>query len=142
MRTRAGTVEQNIAKYLPDPPVFSSYEPKTQIIQGEAGYWLHGLETSGRHPMYIALLLYSVGQALVLPHRLAGPSYLVAFAILVVFRVHAEERMMIEQFGDESWRRSPQLNVLLPACGDENMPGEQALHATAPREFQLHWIRS
>jgi protein-S-isoprenylcysteine O-methyltransferase Ste14 len=32
---------------------------------------------------------------------IAGPSYLVAFAILVVFRVHAEERMMLEQFGDE-----------------------------------------
>jgi protein-S-isoprenylcysteine O-methyltransferase Ste14 len=45
--------------------------------------------------------LYSVGQTLVLPNWVAGPSYLVAFAILFVFRVHAEERMMLEQFSDE-----------------------------------------
>jgi protein-S-isoprenylcysteine O-methyltransferase Ste14 len=68
----------------------------------------HGVYRRIRHPMYIALLLmyialllYSVGQTLVLPNWVAGPSYLVAFAILVVFRVHAEERMMLEQFGDE-----------------------------------------
>jgi hypothetical protein len=29
---------------------------------------------------------------------------------------------MIEQFGDESWRRWPQLNVLLPACGLDPIP--------------------
>jgi protein-S-isoprenylcysteine O-methyltransferase Ste14 len=61
----------------------------------------HGVYRRIRHPMYTALLLYSVGQTLVLPNWVAGPSYLVAFAILVVFRVHAEERMMLEQFGDE-----------------------------------------
>ena len=61
----------------------------------------HGVYRRIRHPMYIALLLYSVGQTLVLPNWVAGPSYLVAFAILFVFRVHAEERMMLEQFGDE-----------------------------------------
>jgi protein-S-isoprenylcysteine O-methyltransferase Ste14 len=66
----------------------------------------HRLITNGvyrriRHPMYAALLLYSVGQALVIPNWVAGPSYLVAFAILFVFRVQAEERMMLEQFGDD-----------------------------------------
>jgi protein-S-isoprenylcysteine O-methyltransferase Ste14 len=61
----------------------------------------HGVYRRIRHPMYAALLLYSVGQALVIPNWVAGPSYLVAFAILFVFRVHAEERMMLEQFGDD-----------------------------------------
>lgn len=61
----------------------------------------HGVYRSVRHPMYLALLLYSVGQALVIPNWVAGPSYLVAFAILFVFRIGAEERMMLEQFGDE-----------------------------------------
>jgi protein-S-isoprenylcysteine O-methyltransferase Ste14 len=37
----------------------------------------------------------------VIPNWVAGPSYLVAFAILFVFRVQAEERMMLEQFGDD-----------------------------------------
>jgi len=66
----------------------------------------HRLITQGvyrriRHPMYAALWLYSVGQTLVIPNWAAGPSYLVAFAILFVFRVRVEERMMLEQFGDD-----------------------------------------
>ncbi|MDP9323559.1 MAG: protein-S-isoprenylcysteine O-methyltransferase [Acidobacteriota bacterium] len=61
----------------------------------------HGVYRRIRHPMYMALLLYSVGQALVIPNWVAGQSYLVAFGILFVFRVHAEESMMLEQFGAE-----------------------------------------
>ncbi len=36
-----------------------------------------------------------------LPNWLVGPSYLVPLTILVACRVGAEERMMVEQFGDE-----------------------------------------
>ena len=66
----------------------------------------HRLITQGvyrrvRHPMYSAFLLYSVGQVLVLPNWMAAPAYLIAFGILFVLRVRAEERMMIEEFGDE-----------------------------------------
>ena len=66
----------------------------------------HRLITRGvyqriRHPMYLALVLYSVGQALVIPNWVAGPSNLIAFAILFALRVGAEERMMVERFGAE-----------------------------------------
>ena len=61
----------------------------------------HGVYRRIRHPMYTALFLYSVGQALVLPNWVAGPSYLVAFGILFACRVGAEEAMMREQFGDD-----------------------------------------
>ncbi len=61
----------------------------------------HGVYRRIRHPMYTALLLHAVGQALVIPNWLAGPSYLVPFVILFAGRVRAEERMMLEQFGDE-----------------------------------------
>jgi protein-S-isoprenylcysteine O-methyltransferase Ste14 len=66
----------------------------------------HRLVTQGvyrriRHPMYSALLLYSIGQALALPNWVAGPSYLGAMGILCAFRVGAEERMMLETFGPE-----------------------------------------
>jgi len=59
----------------------------------------HTLVTQGvyrrvRHPMYTALLLYSVGQALVLPNYVAGPSYGVTMALLVALRIGPEERMM------------------------------------------------
>jgi protein-S-isoprenylcysteine O-methyltransferase Ste14 len=66
----------------------------------------HRLITQGvyrriRHPMYTSLLLYSVGQVLVLPNWVAGPSYLITFGVLFVFRVIPEERMMLEQFGSD-----------------------------------------
>jgi protein-S-isoprenylcysteine O-methyltransferase Ste14 len=61
----------------------------------------HGVYRRIRHPMYTALLLYSVGQALVIPNWLAGLSNLVAFVILLAFRMGAEEAMMRAQFGDE-----------------------------------------
>jgi protein-S-isoprenylcysteine O-methyltransferase Ste14 len=66
----------------------------------------HQLVTQGiyralRHPMYSALLLYSLGQALVVPNWIAGPSYGVAMALLFAFRLGPEERMMLEEFGKD-----------------------------------------
>ena len=66
----------------------------------------HRLITQGvyrrvRHPMYLALVLYSVGQALVIPNWVAGLSNLVAFAVLLALRVGAEEKMMAQRFGGE-----------------------------------------
>src|SRR6058998_4225903 len=66
----------------------------------------HRLITQGvyrrvRHPMYSALALYSVGQALVIPNWVAGLSNLVGFAVLLALRVGAEGRMMAQQFGNE-----------------------------------------
>jgi len=77
----------------------------------------HRLVTQGiyrtlRHPMYAALLLYSLGQALVVPNWIAGPSYGVAMALLFAFRLGPEERMMLEEFGkdyEEYRRRSKRL---------------------------------
>ena len=54
-----------------------------------------------RHPMYSALFIYSIGQALAVPNWVAGFSYLVAFGILFAFRIRAEEQMMLDAFGDE-----------------------------------------
>src|SRR5882762_7105332 len=66
----------------------------------------HRLITQGvyrriRHPMYLALALYSIGLALVIPNWVAGPSNLITCAILCALRIRAEERMMVEEFGDE-----------------------------------------
>jgi protein-S-isoprenylcysteine O-methyltransferase Ste14 len=79
----------------------------------------HRLITQGvycriRHPMYLALALYSIGQALVIPNWVAGPSNLIAFAILCALRVPAEEKMMIEQFGDEYAAYSARTKRLIP----------------------------
>ncbi len=60
-----------------------------------------GIYRSIRHPMYLALFLYSVGQLLVIPNWFAGPSYLVTFGILFALRLPAEEKMMLDQFGKD-----------------------------------------
>jgi protein-S-isoprenylcysteine O-methyltransferase Ste14 len=79
----------------------------------------HRLITEGvyrrvRHPMYTALFLYSIGQALVLPNWIAGPSYLVTFGLLFALRVQAEERMLLEQFGAEYAAYMQRTHRLLP----------------------------
>jgi protein-S-isoprenylcysteine O-methyltransferase Ste14 len=61
----------------------------------------HGIYRYVRHPMYLALLVYAVGQALVLPNWIAGPSYGVAMVLLFAFRLGPEECMMLEEFGPD-----------------------------------------
>ena len=66
----------------------------------------HSLVTNGiyskiRHPMYSAMLLLGVAQVLFCPNWIAGPAYLLSFGLLYLFRVQAEERMMVDRFGVE-----------------------------------------
>lgn len=79
----------------------------------------HRLVTAGiyrhvRHPMYLALLVYSVGQALVVPNWIAGPSYGVAMGFLFAFRLGPEERMMVEEFGKDYEAYMGQTKRLVP----------------------------
>jgi protein-S-isoprenylcysteine O-methyltransferase Ste14 len=65
----------------------------------------HQLVTSGvyrliRHPMYTAIFLQAIAQALLLSNWLAGPACLFAFLLMFAFRVGAEERMMRRKFGE------------------------------------------
>jgi protein-S-isoprenylcysteine O-methyltransferase Ste14 len=65
----------------------------------------HRLVTEGvyrrmRHPMYTALLLFSLGQALCGANWIAGPAYLVVMVPLVLMRLGPEEAMMRSRFGD------------------------------------------
>lgn len=61
----------------------------------------HGIYRRIRHPMYLALFLYSLGQALMIPNWIAGPSYFVPFALLFASRLGREEGMMREEFGKD-----------------------------------------
>jgi protein-S-isoprenylcysteine O-methyltransferase Ste14 len=67
-----------------------------------------------RHPMYLSLLIYSAGQALVVPNWLVGPSYGVAMVVLFAFRVGAEERMMLEEFGESYQAYAGKTRRLVP----------------------------
>jgi protein-S-isoprenylcysteine O-methyltransferase Ste14 len=61
----------------------------------------HGVYRWVRHPMYLSLLIYSLGQTLAVPNWLVGPSYGVAMVLIFVFRLGPEERMMVEEFGKD-----------------------------------------
>ena len=62
---------------------------------------IDGVYRRVRHPMYTALLLYGIGQALVIPNWVAGPSYLIPMGMLCAVRVRGEELMMLDEFGEE-----------------------------------------
>lgn len=79
----------------------------------------HQLVTRGiyrriRHPMYASLLLYGLGQALVVPNWIAGPVYVVSMAILFAFRVGPEEAMMLDTFGAQYADYMARTNRLVP----------------------------
>ena len=66
----------------------------------------HELITRGiygviRHPMYASQWLWVVAQVLLLPNWIAGWVGLIVFIPFYLLRVRAEERMMLDTFGDQ-----------------------------------------
>lgn len=79
----------------------------------------HRLVTSGiyksiRHPMYTAIFVYTLAQALLLANWVAGPGCLVVFTLMFVSRLHAEERMMRERFGQQYEDYAARTKRLIP----------------------------
>jgi protein-S-isoprenylcysteine O-methyltransferase Ste14 len=79
----------------------------------------HQLITNGvyryvRHPMYVSLLLHGLGQTLLLPNWVAGPSFLIPFGLLVALRVAPEEQMMLDTFGEDYESYQARTKRLIP----------------------------
>jgi protein-S-isoprenylcysteine O-methyltransferase Ste14 len=79
----------------------------------------HHLVTEGvyrhvRHPMYLALLLYGLGQAALIPNWVAGPLYAVAMVLVFAFRLHPEEELMTEHFKGEYEAYAARTKRLIP----------------------------
>ncbi len=79
----------------------------------------HRLVRSGiyqfvRHPMYSSFFLLALAQLLLLSNWVAGGAGLVGAAILYAFRVQREEKMMLENFGDEYRLYMRQTKRLVP----------------------------
>ena len=77
-----------------------NFSPTLQVVED------HALVTDGvfrriRHPMYSAHLLWAIAQVMLLQNWIVGPAFLVLQIPLYLRRIPAEERMMLEQFGDE-----------------------------------------
>jgi protein-S-isoprenylcysteine O-methyltransferase Ste14 len=74
----------------------------------------HGVYRWIRHPMYLALLTFAVGQAVVIPNWVVGPSDLLVMAVLVALRSGREEEMMREEFGNDYVAYSAETKRLIP----------------------------
>jgi protein-S-isoprenylcysteine O-methyltransferase Ste14 len=77
-----------------------NWSPRLEILED------HELVTDGvfrhiRHPMYAAHLLWGIAQVFLLQNWIAGFSMLVTWLPGYFYRTRLEERMMIDQFGDE-----------------------------------------
>lgn len=78
----------------------SNWSPTLEIRQD------HTLVTNGiygyiRHPMYASQWLWVIAQILPLQNWLAGPMGLLCYIPFYFLRIRAEEKMMLDTFGDE-----------------------------------------
>ena len=60
-----------------------------------------GIYAAIRHPMYASQWLWVIAQPLLLQNWIAGFANLLVFIPFYFLRVQAEERLMLEQFGDQ-----------------------------------------
>jgi len=60
----------------------------------------YGIYKHVRHPIYLAMLLYTVGIPLIFS-SIYGFMLTLGFIPLVLYRIRIEEKMLIEKFGDE-----------------------------------------
>ena len=67
-----------------------------------------------RHPMYAAHIYWGLGQLLILPNWIAGFSFIVFAALLILFRLKDEEDMMISQFGEAYIQYSKRTGIIFP----------------------------
>jgi protein-S-isoprenylcysteine O-methyltransferase Ste14 len=54
-----------------------------------------------RHPMYTAIWLWGMAQALLLHNWIYGLSHLISFVPMYFWRVQQEEKMMVDTFGEQ-----------------------------------------
>ncbi|MCG8364555.1 MAG: isoprenylcysteine carboxylmethyltransferase family protein [Pseudanabaenales cyanobacterium] len=90
-----------------------NWSPTLQVRE-EHTLITHGVYQTIRHPMYTSIWLWSIAQGLLLTNWIAGISGVIAFGILYFVRIGNEERMMLEQFGDQYQEYIQKTKRLLP----------------------------
>ncbi|MEM9907428.1 MAG: protein-S-isoprenylcysteine O-methyltransferase [Cyanobacteria bacterium P01_D01_bin.44] len=73
-----------------------------------------GIYQTVRHPMYTAIWLWSIAQGLLLTNWIAGLSGIITFGTLYIIRVGNEEKMMLEQFGEQYQTYQQKTKRLIP----------------------------
>lgn len=95
----------------------TNWSPTLEIRQD------HTLITNGiyryiRHPMYASQWLWVIAQILLLQNWLAGPINLLLFIPFYFLRVRAEEKMMLDTFGDQYRSYMQKVGGVLPKTGN------------------------
>jgi len=73
----------------------------TVQIKSEQSLVTQGIYQVLRHPIYSAHVLWGFAQALMLPNWLTGWMSLPLIILVFMLRIPNEEKMMVDQFGDE-----------------------------------------
>lgn len=76
-----------------------NWSPTLEIVH-EHRLVTEGIYGTIRHPIYLAVWLTVIAQALMIPNWFVGLAGLAVFLPVYLTRVPAEERMMIDRFGD------------------------------------------
>ena len=79
-----------------------NYCGRLEIIE-DAELVTRGVYRFARHPMYLSVFVFALGQALLVPNWIGGPSMLVSSLLIHAVRVPREEAMMADYYGD-AWR--------------------------------------
>jgi protein-S-isoprenylcysteine O-methyltransferase Ste14 len=78
----------------------SNWSPSLEIRQDHT-LVTNGIYSTIRHPMYASQWVWVIAQILLLQNWLAGPIGLIVFTPFYFLRVRAEEKMMLDTFGDQ-----------------------------------------
>ncbi|MEM1256731.1 MAG: protein-S-isoprenylcysteine O-methyltransferase [Cyanobacteria bacterium P01_H01_bin.21] len=77
-----------------------NWSPTLQVRE-EHTLITNGIYQAIRHPMYTAIWLWVIAQGLLLTNWIAGLAGVITFGTLYFFRVGNEEKMMLDQFGEQ-----------------------------------------
>jgi protein-S-isoprenylcysteine O-methyltransferase Ste14 len=86
----------------------------TLLIREEHSLVTRGVYRYVRHPIYAAVWLSVIAQALMLHNWIAGLSGLICFLPVYGVRVPREERMMLDHFGETYRAYSEQVGRIIP----------------------------
>ncbi len=93
-----------------------NWSPSLELREGHE-LVTEGVYRSVRHPMYASMWLWGVAQALLLQNWIAGWVSLVMFMPLYMLRVPREERMMLDEFGEEYRAYMDRTGRVIPRLG-------------------------
>jgi protein-S-isoprenylcysteine O-methyltransferase Ste14 len=90
-----------------------SWSPKVEFRPDQA-LVTNGIYSYVRHPMYAGFFIWSFAQPLLIHNWIAGFGFLIVFTPMFLYRAPLEEKLMLDQFGDEYRRYQARTGSVIP----------------------------